>query len=130
MSSHDSSTEEPRRFDGLLPRGQRPGQARSAEVDEPRPVDQVAIRKLGGFNFISPTQWSVLSREERARLIKGDLVIFLYEGERVPTKPALLYFRSLTRAQSAGEAVTEEPGPATMQKPLRFDPSKHRPSEA
>ena len=59
------------------------------------PVDQIAVRKLGGFNFMSIPQWMMLPRDEKARLIKGELVTFMYEGEEVSLRAALLYLKSL-----------------------------------
>lgn len=64
-------------------------------VDGPMPVDQVAVRKLGGFNFLSVAQWAVLPRDEKARLIKSESVIFLNEGENVPLRSALMFFKGL-----------------------------------
>lgn len=67
-------------------------------------VDQVAIRKLGGFNFLSIGQWAALPRDERARLLKGGLVIFLFEGEEVPVRPALVWFQQMARSEVIGPA--------------------------
>ncbi len=61
------------------------------------PVDQIAVRKLGGFNFLSIPQWMALPRDEKARLIKGELVTFMYEGEEVSLRAALLFLQSLNR---------------------------------
>ncbi len=66
------------------------------------PVDQVAVRKLGGFNFLSVGQWATLPRDERARLLKGNLVMFLFEGDEVPVRPALVWFQQIARSESAG----------------------------
>lgn len=66
-----------------------------------RPVDQIAVRKLGGFNFLSIGQWSALPRDERARLVKGGMVMFLYEGEEVDLRPALLWLKQLARSEAA-----------------------------
>jgi len=66
------------------------------------PVDQIAVRKLGGFNFLSIGQWSTLPRDERARLLKGGLVMFLFEGEEVPVRPALLWLQQIARSESTG----------------------------
>ena len=62
------------------------------------PVDQVAVRKLGGFNFLSVGQWAALPRDERARLVKGGLVQFLHEGAEVPVRDALVWFQQMARA--------------------------------
>lgn len=64
------------------------------------PVDQIAVRKLGGFNFLSVGQWSALPRDERARLVKGGLAMFLYEGEEVDVRPALLWLKQLARSEA------------------------------
>lgn len=104
MSSHGSSTDQPdpRRYEGLLPRRGQPQepQGPSAE-DQPREVDQVAIRKLGGFNFLDVNQWAALSRDDRMKLIKAGAVLFLFQGEEVPIKPALLYFKLIGEQTAA-----------------------------
>lgn len=64
------------------------------------PVDQIAVRKLGGFNFLSVGQWSALPRDERARLVKGGLAMFLFEGEEVDVRPALLWLKQLARSEA------------------------------
>ncbi len=64
------------------------------------PVDQIAVRKLGGFNFLSIPQWMAMPKDEKARLIKGELVTFMYEGEEVSLRAALLYLQSLNRDDS------------------------------
>lgn len=70
--------------------------------DEPEgyPIDQIAVRKLGGFNFLSVGQWASLPRDERARLLKSGMVQFLCEGTEVPTRPALIWLQRLARAEA------------------------------
>ncbi len=125
MNSRDYSTNENEpRPGGLLP-GSRSNPVPPTPGQESRPVDQIAVRKLGGFNFITPMQWVELPREERARLIKGELVTFLNQGEPVPTRSALLFLRALAqqRAESTAYAPTDER--------LGFDPPPpRRPREA
>ncbi len=72
------------------------------EAKAVHPVDQIAVRKLGGFNFLSIGQWSALPRDERARLLKGGLVMFLSEGEEVPVRPALLWLQQIARSEAVG----------------------------
>lgn len=79
-----------------------PRQSAAPIEPEWHPVDQVAVRKLGGFNFLSVGQWTTLPRDEKARLIKGNLVQFLYEGDPVGVRPALLWFKRLSQADEAG----------------------------
>lgn len=52
-------------------------------------VDQIALRKLGGFNFIEPKDWFEMPSSEQAELIKGGRVEFLYQGDHVPVRKAL-----------------------------------------
>ncbi|MEL6984168.1 MAG: hypothetical protein AAFO29_17210, partial [Actinomycetota bacterium] len=74
--------------------------AETVDADpQARPVDQIAVRKLGGFNFLSVSQWSALPRDERARLLKGGLVMFLFEGEEIEVRPALLWLQRLARSE-------------------------------
>ena len=123
LSSHNSSTDpnDPYRYEGLLPpRGARQPPPLPAE-DAPQPVDQIAIRKLGGFNFIDIDQWSSMPRDERMKLIKNGSVIFVYEGKEVPLKPALRYIQAVTEQTRPAELPalppsTDDrynPGPAT-----------------
>ncbi len=95
-----------------------------------QPVDQVAIRKLGGFNFLSVAQWAALPRDEQARLIKSDAVAFLYEGEPVPLRAALLYIRSLNQDVDPGFDPGGQTGPASQPDPgtSRPDPGSSRPA--
>ena len=84
-------------------------------------MDQIAIRKLGGFNFIDIDQWSSMPRDERMKLIKNGSVIFVYEGKEVPLKPALRYIQAVTEQTRPAELPalppsTDDrynPGPAT-----------------
>ncbi len=69
--------------------------------DVPQEVDQIAIRKLGGFNFIDIPHWSAMSRGERMKLIKNGSVVFLFQGREVPLKPALLYIQLYTEQAEA-----------------------------
>ena len=80
MSSHDYSTDpdEPRSSGGLVP--SPPPQA-DPPHEEAHPVDQIAVRKLGGFNFLDPQQWVNIPRSDRMQLIKNGSVVFLYQGE-------------------------------------------------
>ncbi len=95
MTSPNSSTdpEQPGHLDAYLPGGSRPAPAPGPDPDQPHPVDQIALRKLGGFNFITPAQWSALEREERKRLLKSGEVTFLYQGREIPVRAALLFLR-------------------------------------
>lgn len=94
MNSQNFSTEPdpPQGLDAVLP----PGHHRAAtpepktDDDAAHPVDQIAIRKLGGFNLILPEEWSGMGSDDRRDLIKGGLVTFLFEGVEVPLKAALL----------------------------------------
>lgn len=99
MSWHDSSTEpgQPWTRDAVLPEGVQPPPRQRPLDDEPHPVDQIAIRKLGGFNVITPDRWRELDRDHRLALLRDGLVTFLHQGEDVPAKAALLWLRSTTR---------------------------------
>ena len=119
MSWHNSSTdpERPWSLDAVLPDGARQPGPTSPADDEPHPVDQIAIRKLGGFNMITPAQWQALDRDHRMTLIRDGLVTFLHQGEDVPVKAALLGLRAGTKAGEASESQSESSvdasGPAT-----------------
>ena len=96
MSSQDSSTDngDDVGLDAVLPGGYQA----SGNPGAPEPlarVDQVALRKLGGFNFITPLQWVGMGREERMRLIKSEAAVFLSEGQEVPIRAALEYLKEL-----------------------------------
>lgn len=104
MSSHDSSTnpQDPNRYEGLLPRRSAHREPAVPAEDVPQEVDQIAIRKLGGFNFVDVNQWAAMSRGERMKLIKNGSVVFLFQGREVALKPALLYIQAVTeRAETA-----------------------------
>ena len=88
-------------------------------------VDQVAIRKLGGFNFLEPAQWQSLSRDERMKLIKSGSVSFLSQGEEVPLREAL---QSLQEA--FGESTATESNRLTSGDQVNFDVGTPRPREA
>ncbi len=78
-------------------------------MDRARCDRPVAVRKLGGFNFLSIGRWSGLPRDQRARLLKGGRVLFLMEGEEVPARPALLWLQYLARAEAEEVEEGEEP---------------------
>lgn len=134
MSSQDSSTNYPDdhgRFDGLLP---APSPSRIPELppDETLPeIDQIAIRKLGGFNFLEPSQWTALSRDDRMRLIKSGVVTFLSQGTEVPLREAL---QSLQAAEGRAPSQAPERRPGEAYPPpgpgrVNFDPGSPRPGE-
>ncbi|MEM9615614.1 MAG: hypothetical protein AAF962_19655 [Actinomycetota bacterium] len=112
MSSQNFSTEpEPARgLDAVLPPGQDEGAQPNAAASEAHPVDKIAVRKLGGFNLITPEQWGAISAADRKELIKTNMVTFLYEGEEVPLKPALLGIRRQLQAQAEYDGVGQQPG--------------------
>lgn len=124
MSSQNFSTDpEPSSgLDAVLPPGH--GEERQEDVagSEAHPVDKIAVRKLGGFNLITPEQWSSMSAENRKDLIRGGLVTFLYEGDEVPLKPALLGIRRQMQAQAEYEGLGE-------QQPVPIQPQP-RPAES
>lgn len=105
MNSQNSSTDPENRpgLDAVLPPSHRAAAPEPTEV-VPHPVDQIAIRKLGGFNLITPEQWSAMSSDDRRDLIKGGLASFLFEGDEVPLKAALL---GLRRQQEVRAQATE-----------------------
>ena len=95
MSSPSSSTDpnDPRDGAAYLP----PGAARRQDQgggDGAHPVDQIAIRKRNGYNFITPAQWIATDRQTRAELIRSDQVLFLHQGEQVAVRAALLWLRA------------------------------------
>lgn len=96
MNSRGSSTDDqyPDRYDGLLPPRASGHEETEAEPEAIQGVDQVAVRKLGGFNFLTVAQWSAMSRDDRLRLIKAGSVVFLNQGREVPLKPALRYIQT------------------------------------
>ncbi len=109
MSSQNFSTEpDPSR--GLLPPGHGEEPRQGTDSAEAHPVDKIAVRKLGGFNLITPEQWSAMSADDRKDLIKGGLVTFLYEGEEVPLKPALLGIRRQLQTQAEFDGVGQQQG--------------------
>ncbi len=97
MNSRDYSTdpEESSRLKGYLPPGYWPPPTPKETDEHGQPVDQVAIRKLGGFNFVSPAQWNAMDREHQRRLIQEGAVTFLYQGAEVSIKAALLTLKAL-----------------------------------
>lgn len=106
MSYHDYSTDpsDPQNGGRYLPIGWE------WDIDgeeEAHPVDKIAIRKLGGFNFINPQQWVNLPRASRERLLRRGSVVFLYEGEDVSVRAALLYFQTISSPHTswAGEGT-------------------------
>ena len=107
MNSRDYSTNGSgdEHLDGLLPGGY--------ERPEPEPansrlqhVDQVAIRKVGGFNFLSTQQWLEVDRDRRMAWFKADRVVVLSQGAEVPLRSALLYLKALGQ-QGVGPADEE-----------------------
>lgn len=130
MSSHDSSINPPDdsdRFDGLMP---KPLPSRLPELPPDErllEVDQIAVRKLGGFNFLLPEQWSALSREDRMRLIKAGAVTFLSQGEEVPLREALESLRAATEGRTAD---TRSPNRLPGSDQVNFDVGTPRPREA
>lgn len=70
-------------------------------------MDQIAVRKLGGFNFLDPQQWVNIPRSDRLQLIKNGSVVFLYQGEEVSVRSALLYLQTISspRISRAGEGT-------------------------
>lgn len=111
MSSHDSSTDphDPNRYEGLLPRRSASREPEVPVDDVPQEIDQIAVRKLGGFNFIDIPQWSAMSRGERMKLIKNGSVVFLFQGREVPLKPALLYIQAYTEQAEAARRQAYPP---------------------
>ncbi|MEL7158912.1 MAG: hypothetical protein AAFN30_20285 [Actinomycetota bacterium] len=65
----------------------------------------MAIRKLGGFNLITPEQWSAMSTDSRRKLIKAGVVNFLFEGDEVPLKAALLGLRRQQELEAQANQV-------------------------
>lgn len=99
MSSDNYSTEPPYRpdLDRLLP-----GSFNGAvpPTDEPlQPIDQIALRKLGGFNFLTVTQWNELPPDMQLRRIQREEVVFLSRGQEVPVREALAYLKSVRDAE-------------------------------
>jgi hypothetical protein len=92
-------------------------------------VDQVAIRKLGGFNFLEPEQWQSIDRNERMQMIKAGTVTFLSQGEDVPLRDALQSLQEAFGESRAGEAERA----ANLRAPgdqVNFDVGTPRPREA
>ena len=58
-------------------------------MTEQRPIDQVMVRRLGGWNLISLAAWSELGADERVSLLQQGAVRFLADGEVVPRQEAL-----------------------------------------
>lgn len=104
MNSRDYSTDGSgeEHLDGLLPSGYEPSEPEPAN-SRLQHVDQVAIRKVGGFNFLSTQQWLEVDRERRMGWIKADRVVFLSQGAEVPLRSALLYLKALGQ-QATGPA--------------------------
>ncbi len=128
MSSHNSSTDGPSDFEGLMP---TPPPSRIPEpIPEERVVviDQIAIRKLGGFNFLQPEQWSAMSRDDRMRLIKSGVVTFLSNGEDIPLREALQALQAASeRSRAQAQGQTNRVG---MPDQVNFDVGTPRPNEA
>ena len=82
-------------------------------------VDRVAVRKLGGFNFLSPEQWNAMSARARKKAIDDQTATFMCDGEPVPLRSALLYLKWLADQLTAerrvgGETVTERQSPPSQ----------------
>lgn len=59
-------------------------------------IDQVAVRRRGGFALLTIHEWSALDREERLQLLEEDRVEFLEDGMTVPVREALVSIREQT----------------------------------
>ena len=57
-------------------------------------VDQVAVRKSGGFVFLTPREWSAIDAEHRMEAIKSNRVIFLSDDRPVSTRAALTWLKA------------------------------------
>ncbi len=114
MSSQDFSTESGNNdgLDAVLPGGYQPSSGQ-APAEQQVTVDQVALRKLGGFNFITPLQWIAIERDERMRLIKSEAVVFLSEGDEVPLRSALQYLKDLSDGLPQGPPPQAPPPQAS-----------------
>ena len=112
MSSQNFSTdpESSHGLDAVLPPGHGGAAPHRAGESEAHPGDSIALRKLGGFNLISLEQWAEIDAGERKELIRSGMVTFLYEGEEVPLKAALLGIRRQLQAQAGYESLGEQPG--------------------
>jgi hypothetical protein len=56
--------------------------------------DQVAVKKSGGYNLISATEWLALPLAEQFDLVTSAKVEFLMAGERVRTVDAMRSMRN------------------------------------
>ncbi len=83
------------------------------EFEEPlQPIDQIAIRKLGGFNFLTIRQWEELTSEMQMRRIQREEVVFLSRGQEVPVREALSYLKSLRNTEPLDERYRGYPPPS------------------
>jgi len=58
-----------------------------------RPIDQIAIRRTGGFVFVDLQGWIGMLRSEQSDLLKEQRVTFLSDGEKVPVRNALRWIQ-------------------------------------
>ncbi len=127
MNSHDSSTNGPHTPPNphpppsrshLLPPLQPSERLPELPPEEPiYRVDQVAIRKLGGFNFLQVEQWLEMPKDDRMRLIKSGVVTFLNDGQETPLRPALEYLQSLNPPAEVAAPAEVRPSIAPLPRP-------------
>lgn len=58
-------------------------------------IDQVAIRRSVGFDLLTVADWLDLETAEKKRLLLGQRVEFLADGDEVPVRDALLELKNL-----------------------------------
>ncbi|MEM7274604.1 MAG: hypothetical protein AAF547_16070 [Actinomycetota bacterium] len=122
MNSHDSWTDGP--FDPrALPRPDATVPPQERRREPMRMVDRIAIRKIGGFNFLTPEQWNAMSSKARRKAVEDQSVSFLCDGEAVPLRPALEYLKWVSEQLAAERLAAAEPTPH-RQAPA--EPTPHR----
>ena len=60
---------------------------------ESRPIDVIAIKKSGGYVFLTPSEWSATATDDRMAAIKERRVIFLSDEEPVSIRSALEWLK-------------------------------------
>ncbi len=74
-----------------------------------KPIDQIMVRKLGGWNLIYPADWVKMSLTERDALLADDAVQFFGDGAQIDTMEAIASLSPDMGAEPQPEEKKPEP---------------------